>query len=51
MRKRLQFLRGKVLKPFKGGLRSQPDSSALIAHLELKRLKIKLWEGRCQQHT
>lgn len=51
MRKKLKFLRGKVLKPFNGGFRSQSDSSALIADLELKRLKIKLWEGRCQQRT
>lgn len=51
MRKKLKFLRGKELKSFNGGFRSQPDSSALIADLELKRLKIKLWEGRCQQRT
>lgn len=42
MRKKLKFLRGKVLKPFKEGFRSRPDSSALIADVKLKRLKIKL---------
>lgn len=51
MNKKLKLLRGKVLKTLKEGFRSQPDGSALIADLELKRLKIKLWEGWCQQRT
>lgn len=51
MRQELTFLRSKVLELFKGRFRSQPDSSALIADLELKILKIKLQKGRKRQYT
>lgn len=50
MRKKMKFLRGEVLTLVKRGFRSQPDSSTLIADLELKILKIKLWQGKKQQH-